>query len=140
MAAGPVAVAPAREPAIIVLLAVGLPTALFVAWAVARQVPFFTALALDPPQPGWRDSVRAMRGNAWRYLLAFVLAMLPVVALDLLLDAALTHVGADRHAVPVALGESAFRQAMLFAHFSLGASLGAITTTTVLPGRPRGER
>ncbi len=111
---------------------------LLVVRLILRQVPFFTILSLDPPQPGWRDAVRAMRGSAWRYLAAFVLAMLPVVALDLLLDAGLTRAGADRHSVPVALGEAAFRQAMLFVHFSLGASIGAITTTTVLPAHRDG--
>ena len=118
----------------------GVPAAAFSAWGVMRQVPFFTALTLDPPRPDWRASVAAMRGATGRYAACFVLAMLPVVALDLLLDLGLDLAGADRHAVPVALGESAFRQAMLFVHFSLGASIGAITMTVVLPEvghRPR---
>ncbi len=123
-----------RERAVVALLVASFP-ALFASWAIARQVPFFTMLALDPPRPGWRDAVRAMRRQAWRYLLAFVLAMLPIAVLDLVLDAGLTRIGADRHSVPVALGEAAFRQAMLFVHFSPGASLGAITTAIVLPGR-----
>jgi hypothetical protein len=68
-----------------------------------------------------------------RYVASFVLAMLPVVALNLLLDFGLKLAGADRHSVHVALAESAFRQAMLFVHFSLGASIGAVTTMVVLP-------
>ncbi len=64
--------------------------------------------------------------------------MVPVAALDLLLDAMLTRIGPDRHSVPVALGKSAFRQAMLFVHFSLGASIGAVTTMTMLPECPGG--
>jgi hypothetical protein len=98
-----------------------------------RQVPFFTGLTLDPPRPGWRESAGAMRGTVTRYVATFVLAMLPVVALNFLLDLGLQLTGADRHAVHVALGESAFRQAMLFVHFSLGASIGAVTTMLVLP-------
>ena len=135
----PVAVAgaaQARPPAALAASVSGLAVAALGVWALVRQVPFFTLLTLDPPQPGWRAATTAMKGTAGRYLAAFVLAMLPVLALDLLLDGALTLAGADRHSVHVALGESAFRQAMLFVHFSLGASLGAITTMTVLPKRP----
>ena len=120
------------------VVAVNLLLAWFAIRMILRQVPFFTILALDPPRPAWRDAVRAMRGSAWRYFLRFVLAMLPIAVLDLLLDAVLTHVGAGRHAAPVALGEAAFRQAMLFVHVSLGLPLGAITTITVLPKRPDG--
>ena len=112
---------------------VALPIVLvFIAWAIIRQVPFFTVLALDPPQPGWRASVAAMHGQSLRYAAAWILAMLPVILLNLALDFTLKHAGADRHAVSTALGESAFRQAMLFIHFSLGASIGAVTATAVL--------
>ena len=117
----------------IAAVGVGVPALAFVIWGIARQVPFFTVLALDPPQPGWRESTAAMRGTVLRYLTTFVIAMLPVVILTLLLDAVLKLADADRHSIPVALGESAFRQAMLFVHFSLGASIGAITTTMALP-------
>jgi hypothetical protein len=103
-------------------------------WAIIRQVPYFNALTQDPPQPRWRDSVVAMRGMVWRYAAAWMLAMLPIAILDLLLDAGLKHFGADPHLVPVALGESAFRQAMLFLHFSLGASIGAFTYTVTIIG------
>ena len=113
--------------------ALGLPAFAFAVWAIVRQVPFFNMLTLDPPRPGWRESTRASRGTVRRYVATFVLAMLPVVAANFLLDLGLEHAGADRHAVHVALGESAFRQAMLFVHFSLGASIGAITTMLVLP-------
>ena len=123
----------APTAAAIAAAVLGVPAAAFAAWGVMRQVPFFTGLTLDPPRPGWRAGVTAMRGATGRYAACFVLAMLPVVGLDLLLDLGLDLAGADRHAVPVALGESAFRQAMLFVHFSLGASIGAITTTGVLP-------
>ena len=109
----------------------------FVVWGVARQVAFFTALALDRPGPGWRVCVRAMRGTVPRYLAAFVLAMLPIVALNLALDVGLKLAHADRHAVHVALGQSVFRQAMLFVHFALGAAVGAITTTTILESSSR---
>lgn len=95
-------------------------------WGIARQVPFFTALCLDPPHPAWRDSVTAMRGQVLRYLAIFILAMLPVILANAALDEILKLVDANRHAAPVALGESAFRQAMLFVHFSLGASIGAL--------------
>ena len=54
-----------------------------------------------------------MRGQSLRYVAAWVMAMLPVALLDVALDWALKQVGADRHAVSTALGESAFRQAML---------------------------
>ena len=63
--------------------------------------------------------------------------MLPLMALSLVLDEGLKLVHADRHAVHVALGESAFRQATLFVHFALGAAIGAITTTTILGKLPR---
>ncbi len=109
-----------------------LAAVVFAIWGVVRQVPFFTALTFDRPIPGWRDCVRAMRGTVLRYVAAFVIAMLPVVLLNLVLDTGLKLAGADRHAVHVGLGESAFRQAMLFIHFALGAALGAITTTTVI--------
>ncbi len=135
----PVAVAEvehARPVAMVAASALGAAVAAPGVWALVRQVPFFTLLTLDPPQPGWRESTTAMKGTAARYLAAFVLAMLPVVVLNLLLDGGLTLAGADRHSVHVALGESAFRQAMLFVHFSLGASVGAITTMTVLPKHP----
>ena len=119
------------------LIPAGLAAALIL-WAIIRQVPYFTMLALDPPQPGWRNGVAAMRGNALRYAAAWVLAMLPIAALNLLLDAGLQLSGADRHLLPVALGESVFRQAMLFLHFSLGASIGAVTyTVTILGDRMR---
>ena len=108
---------------------------LLVIWGVVRQVPFFTALTLDPPHPGWDACARAMRGTVLRYAVIFVTAMLPVVLLNFLLDTGLKLAGADRHAVHVALGESAFRQAMLFIHFALGAAIGAITTTTVIEVR-----
>jgi hypothetical protein len=127
------AAAHAQLAAEIAAIALGLPTLACVVWGIVRQVPFFTGLTLDPPRPGWRASTGAMRGTVARYVAAFVLAMLPVAALDLLLDFGLTAAGADRHSVPVALGESAFRQAMLFVHFSLGASIGAVTTMLVLP-------
>ncbi len=119
-----------HAPLAVALLPV--PVALGVAlWAVVRQVPFFTALTLDPPHPGWRDGVRAMRGVSLRYTAAWILAMLPIALLDLGLDTLLKHVGADPHAAAVALGESTFRQAMLFLHFSLGASIGAATFVAV---------
>ena len=114
-------------------VAIGLPTLAFVVWAIVRQVPFFTVLTLDPPQPGWRESTDAMRGTVRRYVATFVLATLPVIALSILLDFELKRAGADRHSVHVALEESALRQTMLFVHFSLGASIGAITTAVVLP-------
>jgi hypothetical protein len=122
-----------RIGAALAAVALGLPAVAFVVWGIARQVPFFTRLTLDPPQPGWRESTGAMRGTVVRYVASFVLAMLPVVALNLLLDFGLKLAGADRHSVHVALAESAFRQAMLFVHFSLGASIGAVTTMVVLP-------
>ena len=136
LGAGLLAAALGRAHWIGALILAGLPATALALWVIIRQVPFFTVLALGASRPGWRDAVRAMRGSGWRYLLAFVLAMLPIAALDLLLDTVLTWIGADRHAVPVALGEAAFRQAMLFLHFSLGASLGAIATTTLLPDLP----
>lgn len=98
-----------HRSAIGALILTGLPAAALALWAIIRQVPFFTVLALGASRPGWREAVRAMRGSVWRYLVAFVLAMLPIAGLDLLLDALLTRIGADRHAVPVALGEAAFR-------------------------------
>ena len=111
--------------------------ALFALWAVVRQVPFFTALTYDRKPAGWTQCVHAMRGTVWRYIAIFVLAMLPVVLLNVLLDAGLNLVHAQRHAVHVALGESAFRQAMLFIHFALGAAIGAMTTTAVLQATNR---
>ncbi len=126
----------AQPSTMVAASAPGVVVAAFGLWALVRQVPFFTLLTLDPPQPGWRASTTAMKGTTARYLAAFVLAMLPVVALDLLLDSGLALAGADRHSVHVALAEAAFRQAMLFVHFSLGASIGAITTMTVLSTRP----
>ena len=136
LCAGLLAAALGHGWAIGALVLAGLPAAALALWAIIRQVPFFTVLALGASRPGWRDAVRAMRGSGWRYLVAFVLAMLPIAILNLLLDTLLTRIGADRHAVPVALGEAAFRQAMLFLHFSLGASLGAIATTTLFPDLP----
>ena len=128
-------IAAAHEPtgAAVAAVAVGMPTVAFVVWAIVRQVPFFTVRTLDPPRPGWRESTVAMLGTVKRYVATFVLAMLPVVALNLLLDLGLKLAGADRHSVHVALSESAFRQAMLFMHFSLGASIGALTTAIVIP-------
>ena len=123
-----------QAPRIEVAAASLLPVAaiLFAVWGVVRQVPFFTALTYDRRPASWTRCVHVMRGTVWRYLAIFVFAMLPVVALNFLLDAGLNAAHADRHAVHVALGESAFRQAMLFIHFALGAAIGAITTTAVL--------
>ncbi len=141
--AGLLAAARAKLGAALVGGALGVPAVLFAIWGVVRQVPFFTALVFDPPAAGWRESTAAMRGFVLRYVAIFVLAMLPVVALNLLLDLGLQLAGADRHSVHVALGESAFRQAMLFTHFSLGASIGALTTRAVQGATPwwgsRGE-
>lgn len=128
------AAAHARTGAAVAAAALGLPAVAFAVWGIARQVPVFTALTLDAPRPSWGEGTRAMRGTTGRYVATFVLAMLPVVALDLLLDYGLTFAGADRRTVHVALGEAAFRQAMLFVHVSLGASIGAMTTAIVLPG------
>lgn len=108
----------------------------FAVWAIIRQAPFFTVLALDPPQPGWRRSVVAMRGNVLRYLVTWIVVMLPVALLNLALDGSLQLLHADPHHVAVALGESAFRQAMLFVHFSLGASVGAATYIATLADGP----
>ena len=105
-----------------------MPLAVAVAvWAIGRQVPFFTSLTLDPPHPAWRPCVQAMRGLTLRYLAAWLLAMLPIALLDLALDLGLRHVGADPNAAAVELAEAAFRQTMLFLHFSLGATIGAAT-------------
>ena len=110
---------------------------LLILWAIVRQVPYFNVLTLDPPQPGWRRSITAMRGNAVRYAAIWVMAMLPIIGLNALLDFGLEVSGADRHLVAVALGESVFRQAMLFVHFSLGASIGLLTyTATLAAGQP----
>ena len=117
-------------------LALPVVAAIFAVWAIVRQVPFFTVLALDPPQPGWRRSVGAMRGNVWRYLVTWIVVMLPVALLNLALDGGLQLLHADPHRVAVALGESAFRQAMLFLHFSLGASVGAATYVATLAEGP----
>lgn len=111
----------------------------FAVRAVVRQVPFFTALALGRPHPGWLACTRAIRGSVARCVGAFVLAMLPIVLLDLALDTGLKLAGADRHAVHVAPGEAVFRQAMLFLHFALGAAVGAITTTALMQNLPRGS-
>ena len=111
----------------------GLSAAAFAVFGIVRQVPFFTMLTLDPPHPGWRDSVEATRGTVIRYVATFVLTMLPLFVLNLLLDLGLKFAGADRHSVHVALGEAAFRQAMLFLHFSLGASIGAAFTLLLVP-------
>lgn len=136
---------------LVLAAAVAAPLAalVFAVWGVVRQVPFFTVLTLGGSTPGrgstpgfgaapgWRDCTRAMRGTVWRYVAIFVLAMLPIMALNLVLDLGLKLADADRHAVHVALGEAAFRQAMLFIHFALGAAIGAITTTTILENCPR---
>ena len=108
-----------------------------VLWAIIRQVPYFTLLALDPPNPGWRRSVAAMRGNALRYTTVWIMVMLPVALLNAALDGGLSLAHADPHQVVVALGESAFRQAMLFVHFSLGASIGACTYLATVAGGSR---
>lgn len=110
--------------------------ALFAVWAIIRQVPYFTILALGMRRPGWRSSAVAMRGVALRYATIWLMVMLPIAALNLLLDFGLQLAHADPHQIPVALGESAFRQAMLFLHFSLGASLGAFTYVATLPDEP----
>jgi hypothetical protein len=101
-------------------------------WAIIRQVPYFTALTLGARQPGWKQSVSVMRGNVLRYAVAWLLAMLPVMALSFLLDFVVQVSGVDVTKTTVALGESAFRQAMLFLHFSLGASIGALTYAALL--------
>ncbi|MGI4745551.1 MAG: hypothetical protein ACRYGI_19465 [Janthinobacterium lividum] len=105
--------------------------------AIIRQVPHFTVLALGMRRPGWRHSVIAMRGIALRYATIWLMVMLPIALLNLLLDFGLQLAHADPHRIPVALGESAFRQAMLFLHFSLGASLGALTYVATLPDEPQ---
>lgn len=114
-------------------------TAVVIALLIVRQVPFFNALVLDPPHPGWRRCVAAMRGNTGRYAVAWIAAMLPIGLANVLLDVGLSRFGADRHATTTALGEAAFRQTMLFLHFSLGASIGA-TTWTALFGEPLRNR
>ena len=131
--AGLLAAAHARAGAGLAALACGVPAVALVIWAIARQVPVFTTLALGRSQPTWREGTRAMRGNALGYIASFALAMLPVAALNLALDLGLGLAGVDPHAVSVALAESVFRQAMLFVHVSLGASIGATTTAAVLP-------
>jgi hypothetical protein len=75
-----------------------------------------------------------MRGNVLSHLVTWVLAMLPLAMLNTLMDFGLQYLGATPHLVPVALGEAVFRQAMLFLHFSLGASIGAFTYTAVVIG------
>ena len=126
-----------RQPPIEAKAALVVPVlaALFTVWAVARQVPFYTALTFDRVPARWGRCVRAMRGTAARYIAAFVLAMIPVVLLNFGLDTGLRLAGADRHLAAVALGESAFRQAMLFVHFALGAAIGAMTYSSVMSER-----
>ena len=101
-------------------------------WAIIRQVPYFTVLTLDERQRGWKQSVSVMRGNVLQYAVAWVLAMLPIMALSFLLDFAAQAFGIDVTKTMVVLGESAFRQATLFLRFSLGASIGALTYTALL--------
>jgi len=107
-----------------------------VLWAIIRQVPYFTVVALGTRRPSWRSSVIAMRGTVLRYATIWLMVMLPIAVLNLLLDFGLQLAHADPHRIFVALGESAFRQAMLFLHFSLGASLGALTYVATLPDEP----
>lgn len=109
---------------------------LVILWAIIRQVPYFTILAIGRRRPSWRSSVIAMRGFALRYAAIWLMVMLPVAALNMLLDFGLHLAHADPHQVAVALGEATFRQAMLFLHFSLGASLGALTYVATLPDEP----
>ncbi len=105
----------------------------FILWGIIRQIPYFTVLALGGS--GWRRSVSVMRGNVLRYGTAWMLAMLPIMALNFALDRVVSMSGVDVAQTSVALGEAAFRQAMLFLHFSLGASIGAITYAALL-GKP----
>ncbi|MBV9734563.1 MAG: hypothetical protein JO209_01540 [Acidisphaera sp.] len=135
------ALSPARSPAAMTWAAIAPPVlaVALILWVIIRQVPYFTLLTLDPPHPGWRQSVGVMRGNALRYAVTWLAAMLPIIAANLLLDVAVQKSGVDVHLTSVALGESAFRQAMLFLHFSLGALMGALTTATLILGeRPDG--
>lgn len=103
------AVSPSRSlttwTAIFPVLAVAL-----IFWAIVRQVPYFTILTLDPPQPRWRESVASMRGNVLRYTAAWLMAMVPIMAVNFLLDLAVKASGVDVHLTGVALGELARRQ------------------------------
>jgi hypothetical protein len=76
-----------------------------------------------------------MSHNVLRYLAVWLLAMLPVIALSQLVTLANHAFGIDVAATPVALAESAFRQACLFVHFSLGASIGMMTYAALVQGR-----
>jgi hypothetical protein len=109
----------------------------FVVWGIIRQVPYFTVLTLGGS--GWRGSVSVMRGNVLRYGTAWLLAMLPIMALNFALDRVVSMSGANVAQTSVALGEASFRQAMLFLHFSLGASIGAITYSVLLANRAPDE-
>ncbi len=84
---------------------------------------------------GVRTSILVIRGSQIRYLAVWLLAMFPIVALTQLLSLANHVLEIDVAATPVALAESAFRQACLFIHFSLGASIGMMTYAALVQGR-----
>ena len=78
-----------------------------------------------------------MHRNVLRYLAIWLLVMLPVFAATELVSLLNHAFDIDVASTPVALAESAFRQACLFVHFSLGASIGMMTyAALVLDRRP----
>ena len=105
-----------------------------VLWGITRSVPRFTAIALavktkaghEHAHPGFRTSVRLMQGNVSHYLAAWLLAMAPVIAFTFVLGNIWKALGLDLATLQVALADSVLRQAALFVHFSLGASIGLL--------------
>ena len=99
------------------------------AWFLIRQVPFFTSLALGNGID-WKTSFHRMYFNELRYAAIWLLAMAPIFAVTFAIGQIVHRLGFDVSTVPVALFESVVRQAALFIHVSLGASIGAIVYRT----------
>jgi hypothetical protein len=112
---------------VIPLIAVLFLSGTMVVWWVCSNVPRLTAIAVGNEFEDAKESSNIMRRKVMRYLAVWVMAMGPIFALAWLLTLINSLFDIDVSSTPVALGESAFRQACLFVHFSLGASIGAIT-------------
>ena len=108
---------------------------LCIALCAALQVLAFNRLALSAEPPNLNNGIKLMSVNLHRYLAVWSVTMLPVFALSELVSLTNHVFDIDVSITPIALAESALRQACLFVHFSLGASIGMLTYVRLVQGR-----
>ncbi len=126
-------------PYTLIYFRVGLAILLFAELCLlVRFLLLFTSQALGGDLK-WRRCFQLMRGNVLRYLGVWLLAMTPILAFNEALGLAVKALGLDVSTLPVALFEGVFRQAALFVHFSLGASIGLMFYKRLVKGEPQAQ-